>query len=291
MSANPTHRRPRRSALYMPGVNARALEKARTLAADVLIFDLEDAVAPDAKAQARTTIQAAMEAGGYGRREVVLRINGPDTEWWQADVALAASLPALSGVMLPKVETAGTVSRVADALADADKRGLTLWPMIETPNGIASVRDIACASPQVTCLVLGTQDLMKAMRIPPDRGRLGLLSALSECVLAARLAGLDILDGVHPDFRDAVALRSVCIQGRGLGFDGKTLIHPNQVDIANEVFGPDADEVETARNMVAAWDARPAGAGVIQWEGRMVEALHVDEARELVAFAEAITAG
>ena len=201
----------------------------------MLIFDLEDAVAPEAKSGAREAIGAALQTGGYGNRELVIRANGVDTQWWRDDLDFIASESSVSAVVLPKVESAETVAPAASYLTEkgASDR-LALWPMLETPAGVAAARAIASASDRVSCLVMGTQDLTKALRIPTQRGRLGLLHALSECVLAARLHNLDILDGVHADLQDSAGLKSVCVQGRGLGFDGKTLIHPNQVAIANE---------------------------------------------------------
>ena len=287
---NPT-RRPRRSALYMPGSHQRALKKARTLASDVVIFDLEDAVAPEEKPDARQAIRTALATGDYGGRELVIRANGIDTPWWRDDMDFIAGESAVSAVVLPKVESAQTLATVESYLSEKSAGArLELWPMLETPAGIAAVRAIASASERISCLVMGTQDLTKAMRTPTQKGRLGLLHVLSECVLAARLHGLDILDGVHADFRDDVGLKSVCLQGKGLGFDGKTLIHPSQITITNEIFGPDETEVARARAVVAAWAARPAGAGVIQLEGRMIESLHAEDARDLVAFAEAVEA-
>lgn len=281
--------RPRRSVLYMPGSNARALEKAKTLSADSLVLDLEDAVSPDQKIAARGQVVAAVTAGGYGYREMVIRVNGLDTQWAEEDILAVAQAP-VAAVCVPKVETAEQVLRVVELLEQggADE-SVTVWAMIETPKGVVNVQAIAAAHPRLSLLMMGTSDLAKEMRIPHTLDRIGFIAALSECVLAARLNGLDALDGVHLDLHDETSLRLVCEQGRNLGFDGKTLIHPNQIAVTNEVFSPKADEVERAGRIITAFtQAEAEGKGVVVVDGKLVENLHVDEARRTLAIAEAI---
>lgn len=283
----------RRSVLYMPGSNARALEKARSLPVDTVILDLEDAVAPAQKRQARDAIAAAVRAGGYAPREVVVRVNGSDSEWGSDDLRAVATVAAhVDAVLLPKVQSAADVLDAAHLLVQS---GAThrpaLWAMVETPQGITAVEAICAASPRLDCLVLGTNDLAKDLRIAQEPERLGLLYALSRCVLAARAAGLDILDGVHPDLEDDAGLRASCEQGRRLGFDGKTLFHPRQVAAANELFSPSAEAVEEAHAIVAAWaEAQARGAGVTLQGGRLVEHLHVLDAHRVIALAEQVAA-
>src|SRR4051794_36025203 len=282
--------RPRRSVLFMPGSNPRALEKARALPADGLIFDLEDAVAPEAKETARTTVATALAAGGYAPRELILRVNPLDTAWGHADLAIAATL-SIDAVLLPKVENAERVSLtlgVLDALGAPPE--LSVWCMIETPLGVLAAAQIAGASPRVSTLVLGTSDLTADLHAHPTRDRLPLMTALGLVLLAARAHGRAILDGVHPDLADAEGFAAACRQGRDLGFDGKTLIHPDQIASANEAFAPSAEEVARARRLIAAYaTANEAGKGAIRFEGRL-EALHVAEARRLIALADAIAA-
>jgi len=287
--------RPRRSVLYMPGSNARALEKARSLPADALILDLEDAVAPEAKEAAREQVCAAVKAGGYGRREVVIRINGLDTPWGEADLAAAAAA-APDAVLVPKPCDGADIERVTEALARAGAPDRTrLWAMIETPRAILNVAEIAAASTQsgarLACFVMGTNDLVKETRADLSGDRLPALYWMSAAITAARACGLDVLDGVYNNFKDAEGFRRECVQGRALGFDGKTLIHPDQVAIADEVFAPPEAAVAFARKVIAAFD-RPEnkGKGVITVEGRMVELLHAGMARRTVAIAEAIEA-
>jgi citrate lyase subunit beta/citryl-CoA lyase len=287
--------RPRRSVLYMPGSNARALEKAKVLPADALILDLEDAVAPDAKESARQQVAATVRGGGYGPREVVVRINGLDTPWGHADLDAAAAAGP-DGILVPKVSAARDVFRVGEALRRAGAPPRTrVWAMMETPLAVLNAAAIATTakSPEarLACLVMGTNDLIKETRADARPDRVPALYWLSACVTAARAFGLDILDGVYNDFRDAEGCRRECEQGRALGFDGKTLIHPDQVAIANEVFAPSAAEVERARAIMAAFE-RPEnkGKGVITIDGRMVELLHADIARRTLAIAEAIAA-
>jgi citrate lyase subunit beta / citryl-CoA lyase len=281
--------RPRRSVLFMPGSNPRALEKARALPADALIFDLEDAVAPEAKEPARTAVAAALRLGGYAPRELVLRVNPLDTPWGQADLAPAATLP-IDAVLLPKVEGAERVRLTIDLLdALGAPPELSVWCMIETPLGVLAAAEIAGASPRVAALVLGTSDLTADLHARPTRDRLPLMTALGLVLLAARAHGRAVLDGVHLDLADAEGFVAACRQGRELGFDGKTLIHPDQIAPANEAFAPSPEEVARARRLIAAYaEAETAGKGAIRFEGRLVEALHIAEARRTIALADAI---
>ena len=283
--------RPRRSVLYMPGANARALDKARTLPADGLILDLEDAVSPDAKESARNQIVAAVARGGYGRREVIIRVNGLSTPWGRDDVAAVASIGA-NAILFPKIEHPDEVLAAVQALDSAGAPSdLPVWIMAETPRSVLRIDAIAGAHPRLAVIVMGTSDLAKELRAPHAPDRVGLVSSLAMCVLAARAHGLDILDGVYLDLGDEQGLRTACEQGRNMGFHGKTLIHPNQVAIANEVFGPTGKDIENARTMIEAWEqARREGRGVTVVNGRLVENLHVDEARRTIALAEAIGA-
>ena len=278
--------KPRRSVLFMPGSNARALEKARTLPADALILDLEDAVAPEAKAAGRAQVLAAVRAGGYGPREVIVRVNAPGTPWAADDLAAVAHAP-VDAVLLPKVESAETVTTALAALGPAPP----VWCMLETPRGILNAASIAGASPRVGALVMGTSDLTKDLHARPTRDRLPLLTSLELCVLAARAAGITALDGVHLDLDDGAGFAAACRQAADLGFDGKTLIHPRQVAAANEAFAPTAGEAEWARRVIAAHaEATAAGRGVLVLDGRLVENLHVDDARRVLALADAIAA-
>jgi citrate lyase subunit beta/citryl-CoA lyase len=275
----------------MPGSNARALDKARTLAADALIFDLEDAVAPDAKDLARDQVAATVRQGGYGARELIVRVNGPQTPWGAADLAAAATLGA-DGVLLPKVESAEAVRQAVAALdAAGAPADLPVWCMMETPLGMLHAEAIAAASPRIAGLVMGTSDLAKDLHAAHTRDRLPMITALGLCLLAARAYGLAILDGVHLDLADEHGFSAACRQGRELGFDGKTLIHPKTIDIANRTFGPSADEVVHARRVIAAHaDAVAAGKGVVLLDGALIENLHVEAARRVVALAEQIAA-
>ncbi|MFT3673995.1 HpcH/HpaI aldolase/citrate lyase family protein [Aestuariivirga sp.] len=279
--------RPRRSVLYMPGGNARALEKAKTLAVDAVILDLEDSVAPDAKAEARATACAAVTAGGYGGREVVLRVNGLDTPWGKADMAAAVAARP-DAILVPKVSSASDVAHAA-SLA----HGIPLWVMIETPLSILNARDIAAAAQSSTmvCFVLGTNDLVKDTRMRTGKERLALLPALSQAVLAARAFGLDCIDGVYNDFRDEAGFAAECEQGVLLGMDGKTLIHPAQVEACNRIFSPSDAEIAAARKVIAAFALPENGSkGVITVDGRMVERLHLAMAERTDAIARAMTA-
>ena len=279
-----THR-PRRSVLYMPGANARALEKAKTLDADALILDLEDSVAPDAKEEARAQVAEAVKAGGYGRRELAIRINGLDTPWGMDDMA-AAVAAGPDAILVPKVSAAADVSR---AVALMGQSKAALWVMMETPLAILNAAEIAGADPRLSCLVLGTNDLVKETRARASGGRFALIPMLSTCVLAARAFGLDVIDGVFNDFKNEDGFRVECEQGRDLGMDGKTLIHPSQIATCNEVFSPDAAEIEWSRRIIEDF-ALPENAakGVITIDGKMVERLHRDMAERVVAIAEAI---
>ncbi len=281
--------RPRRSLLFIPGSNPRALEKARALPADGLIIDLEDAVAAEAKEEARAIVAAALAAGGYGGRELVLRVNPLDTPWGHADLAAAATLP-IDAVLLPKVESADRVRltiSLLEALGAPEK--LAVWCMIETPLGILEAREIAAASPRLAVLVLGTSDLTKDLHAIATRDRLPLITALGLAMLAARARGLAILDGVHLDLSDEEGFALVCRQGRELGFDGKTVIHPMQIGPANIAFAPSAAEIEWSRRIIAAHGAASAaGKGVVLVDGKLIETLHVENARRLLGLAEGI---
>jgi citrate lyase subunit beta/citryl-CoA lyase len=287
--------RPRRSALYMPGSNARALEKAKTLPADVLILDLEDAVAPDAKSNACDQVCAAVRAGGYGSREVVIRINALDTPWGENDLAAAAAA-APDAVLVPKVLSAETLVAVGLRLRRHGAPERTrVWAMIETPFALLNALAIASAAHDVdtrlSCFVMGTNDIAKETRARLLPGRAPMLPWLMNVVAAARAYGIDVLDGVYNDLSDEAGFRAECEQGRDCGFDGKSLIHPNQIAAANEIFAPSSDEVEAARAVVAAFE-QPENAhkGVIAINGSMVERLHAEMAKRVVALAEAIEA-
>ena len=281
--------RPRRSALYMPGANARALEKAQTLPADVLILDLEDAVAPDAKEPARDRVCAAAASGGYGQREVVVRINGLDTGWGHADLPAVARCGA-DAILLPKVESADQVQHAEALMRDCGAPDdMALMCMIETPMGVLHAPEIAGSSPRLSCLVMGTSDLAKALQARHVPGREPLLPSLGLALLAARAHRLAILDGVSLDLGDDAAHDAACRQGRDMGFDGKTLIHPKQIAAANRAFAPDGDEIAWSRRIIAAHaEAEAAGVGVVLVDGKLIEALHVEEAHRTVALAEAI---
>lgn len=281
--------RPRRSMLYMPGSNTRALEKAKDLAADALILDLEDAVSPDAKAAARDNVAAAVMAGGYGGRELIIRVNGLDTPWGRDDIAAAAKAQP-HGILLPKVENADTV-REAERLMDAAGAGpdVALWCMMETPRGVLRAESIAGATPRLAGFVMGTSDLVKDLHAHHTRERLPVLASLALCLLAARAEGLAILDGVYLDLNDEDGFAAACRQGLELGFDGKTLIHPKQLAAANEVFAPSPAEIEHSRKIITAYDAaRAEGKGVVLVDGKLVEELHVNNAKRLVALSDAI---
>jgi citrate lyase subunit beta/citryl-CoA lyase len=287
--------RPRRSVLYMPGSNARAIEKARTLPADAVILDLEDSVAPDAKAAARKQVLDAVIAGGFGAREVIVRINGLDTEWWLPDLdAVAKAKP--DAVLVPKISIPRNLEDVAERLVDisADHK-IRVWAMMETPLAMLNAAAIAATAKDVETrlagFVMGTNDLAKDTRTKIMPGRAAMLPWLMNCVAAARAFGIDILDGVYNDLGNAEGFAQECAQARDMGFDGKTLVHPNQIEPCNAAFSPGADEVAQAEKIISAFDLpENKGKGVIQLEGRMVERLHADMARRTVAIADAITA-
>jgi citrate lyase subunit beta / citryl-CoA lyase len=285
--------RPRRSVLYMPGSNARALEKAKTLPVDGVILDLEDAVAPDGKVAAREQVITAVRAGGFGPREVFIRINGLDTPW-TADDLTAAAAAAPDGILIPKVSSAEQLELIAARLLSMHThQRVRIWAMIETPTAIFNVRAIAAAArdaeTRLTGFVLGLNDVAKETRARQVPGRAPMLPWISTCVLAAREYGIDILDGVYNDIANTEGLAAECAQARDMGFDGKTLIHPNQIEPCNAAFSPGADEVAQARKMIAAFDMpENKGKGVVQIDGRMVERMHAEMARRTVAIADAI---
>jgi citrate lyase subunit beta/citryl-CoA lyase len=277
--------------LYMPGSNARALDKARSLPADALILDLEDAVAPDAKAEARRQVVEAVVAGGYGLREVLIRVNGLATPWGQADIAAAAATGA-DAILIPKVESADMVRQVEAAMTQAGAPdSMAIWCMMETPRGVLRAEEIASASPRLGGFVMGTSDLAKDLHAAHTRDRLPMLTGLGLCLLAARAYGLAALDGVHLDLDDEAGFEDSCRQGLDLGFDGKTLIHPKTIAAANRVFAPSDAEIDWSQAIIAAHaEAQAAGKGVVVVNGRLVENLHVDNARRIVDLARRITA-
>ena len=280
---------PLRSVLYMPSSNERALEKAKSISCDGLILDLEDAVAPDAKPAAREAACAAAASGDYGRRTLTIRANGIGTEWHDADVAAAAAAGP-DAVVVPKVNSADEVGRLVEALEKAGAPDRTkLWAMIETPVAILDVLSIARASERLTCLVMGTNDLVKELYAEHVPGRAPILPSLHTALLAARAAGIAILDGVYNDVTDTDGYLAECEQGRQMGFDGKTLIHPGQVEGANAAFAPSEQAVEDARGLIAAFETGQHS-GVVTYNGRMVEALHVESARRTLSIHDAIQA-
>lgn len=282
--------RPRRSVLYMPGSNTRALEKGRAIPADALILDLEDAVAPDAKQEARANIVAALGEGGYGRREIIVRVNGLDSPWGRDDIAAIAPTAA-DAILIPKVESADLVQeveRLMVAAGAADTMGIMC--MMETPLGILEAASIAGASSRLTCLVMGTSDLVKDLNAKHTPERLPVLTSLSLCVLAARAQGLAVVDGVHLDLNDSEGFEAQCRQGRDLGMDGKTLIHPKTVAAANAAFAPSDDDVAQAKRIIEAHaEATRAGKGVVVLDGKLIENLHVEDAERTVALAKSIS--
>jgi citrate lyase beta subunit len=280
---------PHRSVLYMPGSRERALEKARTLPADALILDLEDAVAPAEKPRARELVGEAVEAGGYGSRRLLIRTNGLDTEWGAADIARACRAGP-DAILLPKVERPEDVIGVAATMAaEGAPERTRIWAMMETPRGILNAAAIAASHPRLEGFVLGTNDLVKELGAAHTPDRLPLVASLGLCLLAARAEGLVCVDGVYNAFQDEEGLRAACIQGRDMGFDGKTLIHPAQLAVANAVFAPSREDLELAAAQVEAFEAATArGEGVAVVNGRIVENLHVAIARRLLARAAAI---
>lgn len=280
---------PRRSVLYMPGSNARALEKGRALPADALILDLEDAVAPDQKATARQQICDAIAEGGYGLRELLVRVNGLQTEWGYEDM-IAMATSGAHGIVLPKVESADAIRMAENVLVEnGAPDDLKIWCMIETPIGVLHAERIALASPRTAGFVMGTSDLAKDVHAAHTKERLPMLYSLTHCLLVARAYGLGILDGVHLDLADDEGFYHSCIHGRELGFDGKTLIHPKTIEKANEVFAPDEQEVEWSRRIIKAFtNAQAEGQGVVLVDGKLIENLHVEAAKRTVALSEAI---
>lgn len=283
--------RPRRSVLYMPGANERALEKAKTIPADALILDLEDAVAPEAKADARERVCAAAASGSYGQREVAIRVNGIGTPWHNDDLrAAAAAGPA--AVVVPKINSADDVHAIERALqAGGAPEHTTIWAMLETPVAILHAEEITTSSARLSVLVMGTNDLAKELRAEHVPGRAPLLAGLSLAVLATRLAGKEILDGVYNTVADLEGFGAECRQAREFGFDGKTLIHPTQVAPCNTAFAPTQDEIALSREIIDAFEAaQNDGRGVVTVRGRMIENLHVEQARRVLAVAAAIGA-
>ena len=282
--------RPRRSVLFMPGANTRALEKAKSLPADSLILDLEDAVAPDAKAQARENIRTALDTG-FGHREAVVRINGLNTQWGLDDLKAFADTKA-DAILLPKVESASQIQKVASLLKQFNPANtMKIWAMIETPLAIFHLPEIASSHPMLEALVLGTSDLVKDLHARHTPSRVETQTALSLSVLAARAHQLCVLDGVHLTLEDEEGLKQSCVQGRDMGFDGKTLIHPSQIAFANEIFGPSSEEIEEAKQRINAYDAAiSSGAGIVLLNGKLVEELHIQDAKRILALADAIEA-
>ena len=277
-----------RSVLYMPGANDRALEKAKSIPCDGLILDLEDSVAPDAKPAAREAVCAAASSGEYGRRTVTIRVNSLGTEWHDADLAAAAKAGP-DGIVVPKVNSAAEVLGLVEAMERAGAPEHTkLWAMVETPEAIFNAREIAAASDRLAVIVMGTNDLVKELYAEHVPGRAPLLTSLSMALLAARAAGVQILDGVYNDVKNAEGFLAECEQGRQMGFDGKTLIHPGQVEPANEQFAPSAEAVEDAKGLIEAFET--AGSGVATYKNKMIENLHVESARRTLTIHEAISA-
>ncbi|MEH6545030.1 MAG: CoA ester lyase [Sneathiella sp.] len=283
--------RPRRSVLYMPGSNARAQEKAKTLIADALILDLEDAVAPDAKQEARAIVCANAASGEYGNREIIIRVNGLDTLWGRDDIVAAAAAKP-DAILLPKVESAGQVMELEGIMSAAGAGPeVSIWCMMETPLGILKAEEIAASSPRVECFVMGTSDLVKDLQAQHTTLRLPVITSLGLCLLAGRAYGLTVLDGVYLDLADEDGFLASCVQGLELGFDGKTLIHPKQLAPTNDVFAPSIEEVAHARKVILAFEnAEAQGKGVVLVDGKLIENLHVEIAKSKVAMADAIQA-
>jgi citrate lyase subunit beta/citryl-CoA lyase len=287
--------RPRRSLLFMPGSNARALEKARNLPADGIILDLEDSVAPDAKAVARDQIAQAIAAKGFGKREVLIRVNGLDTPWWIDDVAMAAKARP-DGILFPKVSSVEDLAAIADRLSDLNAdTSIRVWAMIETARAVLHAEELAAASrdfeTRLAGFVFGPNDISRETRIRMQPGRAAMLPLISHCILATRAYGLEILDGPYSEISNVDGFAQECAQGRDLGFDGKTLIHPGQIEACNAIFTPPGDEVARARRIIAAFDLpENASRGAIRLDGQMVERLHAAMARRTIAIADAIAA-
>ena len=287
--------RPRRSLLFMPGSNARALEKARNLAADCLILDLEDSVAPDAKAQAREQIAQAVQAKGFGKREILIRTNSLDTSWWSDDSAMAVAVEP-DGILVPKISTVDDLDKIGARLSELGApASVKVWAMIETARAVLDADKLAAASKdsetRLAGFVFGPNDISRETRIRMQPGRAAMIPMITHCILATRAHGLEILDGPYSDFSNVDGFAAECAQGRDLGFDGKTLIHPGQIDACNAIFTPPAEEVAEGRKIIAAFE-RPENAsrGAIQLDGRMVERLHADMAKRTIAIADAIAA-
>lgn len=282
--------RPRRSVLYMPAANERALEKAKDIQADALIFDLEDAVAPDSKEIAREQACAAAASSEYGNRELTIRCNGLDTPWGKDDL-LAAAAAGPAAVVIPKVDGSSYLDEISELLNQGGAPSSTLiWAMVETPIGILHVEEIA-RHERMSVMVMGTNDMAKELRASITADRQALLPYLAMCLLSARAAGVAILDGVYNDIKDESGFKDVCVQGAEMGFDGKTLIHPNQVAPTNEIFSPSLDELDFHRRIIEEFEAAEKdGRGVLTVDGKMIENLHVDEARRALAVADAIAA-
>ena len=281
--------RPRRSVLYMPGSKERALEKAKSLPADALILDLEDAVAPDEKINARELVSEAVRSGGYGARELVIRINGLDTPWGADDLS-AACAAGPHAILLPKVESAAMIRDIEEQMQSHGAQPSTLlWAMMETPLGMLNAAEIAASTPRLGCFILGTNDLVKDLNAEHTPAREPVITALGLSMLAAKAYGLAIIDGVYNAFKDEDGLRESCLQGRAMGFDGKTLIHPAQIDPCNAIFSPDKAALDLARRQVDAFrEATEKGEGVAVVDGKIVENLHVETANRLLAKADAI---
>lgn len=286
-----TNFRPRRSCLYMPASNARALEKAKTLPADTIILDLEDAVAPDAKDDARDAACNALTQGGYGKREMVVRLNAMDTPWFAQDMKNVCASKA-NAILVPKIRSAGDIVEISRVMDEAGgSEGLSLWAMIEMPIAVLNIAQIAetAESTRLTTFVMGFNDLAKEMRAEQDRAL--FTPAIAQTIMAGRAFGLNILDSVYNDFKDPAGFEQECRQARAFGFDGKTIIHPAQIDIANREFAPTETKIAEARAIIAAFeDPINQGKGVITVDGKMTELLHLEQARQTVALAEAIAA-
>ena len=280
---------PRRSVLYVPGSNQRAMEKAKTLAADALILDLEDAVAPDVKVEARRLVSEIVAAGGFGKREVLIRVNSLYTPWGYEDLMMVAK-SAADGVVISKVQSSAQVHQVEAIMTGIGASdNLSIWCMMETPRSILKCDEIAESSSKLAGLIMGTSDLVKDLHAQHSPSRLSMLTSLSMGVLAARAHNLAILDGVHLDLNDDAGFEQSCLQGLELGFDGKTLIHPKTIPVANRVFAPSAEDVQWSLKVIIAHaEAAQVGQGVVLVDGKLIESLHVDEARRTVALAERI---
>jgi citrate lyase subunit beta / citryl-CoA lyase len=287
--------RPRRSLLFMPGSNARALEKARNLPADGIILDLEDSVAPEAKAMARDQIAQAIAAGGFGRREILIRTNAPDSPWWNDDSAMAAKARP-DGILVPKISRVEDLKAIADRLGALNADPSTkVWAMIETARAVLHAEELAAVSRdpkmRLAGFVFGPNDISRETRIRMQPGRVAMIPMITHCILATRAHGLEILDGPYSDLGNVDGFGQECAQGRDLGFDGKTLIHPGQIEACNAIFTPPAEEVAYARKIIAAFDLpENASRGAIRLDGQMVERLHADMARRTIAIADAIAA-